>query len=207
MSAVVVTSHPLAVKAGLEMRDAGGGAVDAAVAAAVVLAVVDPVSPGSTATSSVVAGARRPAAPQRPRFLGPRRSSMTRAEGRSANELTGSQSALSLSFAVASSSVARIIAATSSRWRSIALRAAFASRPVSAAMTACPSMAIIALGSGWHYRPDAAVLVGILRRQGVRCSSYAGFVQMPRWPYLRATPVASVAGAPPPSSAAVAAAT
>ena len=70
-----VTSHPLAVEAGLETLDAGGGAVDAAVVAAVVLAVIDLVHRDLQPTSS----RRRRQAPRRAataRFLSRERSSM-----------------------------------------------------------------------------------------------------------------------------------
>ena len=43
---VVSTSHPLAAQAGLQMLWRGGSAVDAAVAAAAVMTIVEPVSNG-----------------------------------------------------------------------------------------------------------------------------------------------------------------
>lgn len=53
---VVCTSQPLAAQAGLRMLADGGNAVDAAVATAITLTVVEPVSNGIGSTPSASSG-------------------------------------------------------------------------------------------------------------------------------------------------------
>src|SRR2546426_7878527 len=67
---VVATSQPLAAQAGLQMLAAGGNAVDAILATAITLSLVEPVSNGigSGAFALVLGGGKphRPDAPGRP---------------------------------------------------------------------------------------------------------------------------------------------
>ena len=69
---IVATSQPLAAQAGLLMMHKGGNAVDAALAAAITLTVVEPTSNGIGSDTFCILGRQEAARPQCLRTL-PRR--------------------------------------------------------------------------------------------------------------------------------------